>query len=204
MISDKNAILRYKQFVDQHVSMNAIEWGLFKSRFSCTTHVKGEIIRCPGDVCRHLSFISQGIVRAYVIDEEGRDTTWSIYFNDANSEMTNVYVVDYDSFLHQTPSSLTFEVLEECHLISARYEDIQYLYRRSKKAEMLGRKMAELAYSFVQQLTLDNITKPAAQRYQEFIEKRPYLLDKVPQYHIATLLGIAPQSLSRIKRELSR
>ena len=62
--------------------------------------------------------------------------------------------------------------------------------------------MAEQAYSYAHNLILDRLTKTASMRYQEFIENTPYLLDKVPQYHIATFLGITPQSLSRIKKEI--
>jgi hypothetical protein len=61
--------------------------------------------------------------------------------------------------------------------------------------------MAELAYSYTHNLIIDRLTKTASERYNNFINQTPYLLDKVPQYHIATLLGITPQSLSRIKKE---
>ena len=192
---------RYKQFTSQHVSFNPIEWKLLESRLKETRHKKGEIIHHSGDICNNLMFINYGIIRAYIISENGSDHTWSIFFNDDNSEMTNVYVVDYDSFVKQSQSQLSFEVLEDCQLLSLSYEDLQLLYKYSKRAERFGRVMAELAYSHTHNLIIDRLTKTAAQRYQNFIDKTPYLLDKVPQYHIATLLGITPQSLSRIKKE---
>ena len=80
-------------------------------------------------------------------------------------------------------------------------ERIRYNY--SKKGERFGRLMAEQAYSHTHHLVIDRLTKTASQRFKEFMDKTPYLLDKVPQYHIATLLGIAPQSLSRLKKELN-
>jgi len=133
---------KYKQFMDKYVSLNQIEWTLFKSKLKVIHHKKGEIIHYAGDVCTKLMFINYGIIRAYVIDINGKDYTWNICFNDTNSKMTNVYIVDYDSFVNQNQSKISFE---------------------------------------------------------DLINEAPYLLEKVPQYHIATYLGITPQSLSRLK-----
>jgi len=191
---------KYKNFISQYVSFNLLEWQLCKSKLKVAKYQKGEIIHYAGDICQQLYFINSGIVRAYLIDDNGKDYTWSIFFNDDNAEMTNVFVVDYDSFINQSESQLSFEVLEECELLCIEYDDIQSLYKYFKKGEQLGRIMAELAYSHVHKIKIDQLTKTASERFESFVEKTPYLLDKVPQYHIATYLGITPQSLSRLKK----
>lgn len=193
---------KYKNFLDQYVSLSLLEWQLFKSKLKHSTHTKGEIIHYAGDVCQKLSFINSGIVRAYIIDDKGKDYTWSISFNDENADVSNVYIVDYDSFVQKNESKLSFEVLEACELLSIDYEDLQTLYKYSKKGEQLGRIMAELAYSHVHNITMNRLTQTASKRFETFVKNTPYLLEKVPQYHIATYLGITPQSLSRLKREL--
>lgn len=192
---------KYKQFLDNHISFNIIEWTLFKSKLKISHHKKGEIIHYAGYICNKLMFINSGIIRTYIIDDKGKDHTWGICFNSEKSEMINVYVVDYESFVNQSPSKMSFEVLEDCELFSVSYSDVQFLYNHSKKGERLGRLMAELAYSHTHNLLIDRLTKTASQRFKEFIDKTPYLLDKVPQYHIVTYLGITPQSLSRLKKE---
>lgn len=202
MVNNKT-LLKYKKFIDQHVNINAVEWALFKSKLKLDYYKKGEIIHTAGSVCNRLMFINHGIVRAYVIDPNGKDYTWSICFNDKNSKMTNVYVVDYDSFINKTSSQISFEVLQDCELLSVSYDDTQFLYNYSKKGERFGRLMAELAYSHVHRLFIDRSIKTAKERFEDFVEQTPYLLDKVPQYHIATYLGIAPQSLSRLKKEMA-
>lgn len=68
-----------------------------------------------------------------------------------------------------------------------------------KKGERFGRLMAEMAYSHTNHATIDRLTKTAKERFDDLINEAPYLLEKVPQYHIATYLGITPQSLSRLK-----
>ncbi len=188
--------------MDKYVSLNMIEWTLFKSKLKKFQYKKGEIIHYAGDVCTKLMFINNGIIRAYIIDENGKDYTWNICFNDTNSKMTNVYAVDYDSFINQNESKISFEVLEDCELLSLTYNDLQFLYNNSKKGEKFGRLMAELAYSHTHNAAINRLTKTAKERFEDFRNQTPYLLDKVPQYHIATYLGITPQSLSRLKKEL--
>lgn len=196
-----NVFDQYRQFSSKYVSFNVLEWELLKSKLTVVDYKKGEIFHQAGDVCDHLMFINQGIVRAYVLSDSGDDYTWSIFFNDQDSEMTNVFVVDYESFISQSASRLHFEVLADCQLLALSQKDLQFLYKHAKKSERFGRLMAELAYSYTHNLVIDRMTKSAPERYVEFVEKTPYLLDKVPQYHIATLLGITPQSLSRIKKQ---
>jgi CRP-like cAMP-binding protein len=190
---------KYKKFMDKYVSLNQIEWTLFKSKIKIDHYKKGEIIHYAGDVCTKLMFINYGIIRAYIIDINGKDYTWNICFNDINSKMTNVYIVDYDSFVNQSQSRISFEVLEDCELLSLTYNDLQFLYKYSKKGERFGRLMAEIAYSHTHNATIDRLTKTAKERFEDLINEAPYLLEKVPQYHIATYLGITPQSLSRLK-----
>jgi CRP-like cAMP-binding protein len=194
---------KYKKFIDQYISFNIIEWTLFKSKLKTSHHKKGEIVHYAGDICTKLMFINSGIARAYIIDDEGKDHTWSIYFNDDNAKMTNFYLVDYDSFIHQNTSYISIEILEDCELVTVGYDDVHFLYNKLKKGERFGRLMSESAYSYTHNYIIDRMTKSATQRFEEFMKNTPYLLDKVPQYHIATLLGIAPQSLSRLKKRLT-
>jgi len=193
---------QYKKFIDQYVKLNRLEWALIQSKLKVHHYKKGEIIHCIGDVCRQLMFINTGVVRSYFLDPKGKDFTWSIYFNDEDSTISNVYLVDYDSFINQKPSRMSFEVLEDCELVSTNYDDTQFIYAHSKKGERLGRLMAELAYSHIHNLIIDQNTRTATERFLDFVEKTPYLAEKVPQYHIASYLGIAPQSLSRLKKKL--
>lgn len=198
-----NVFIKYKQIFDQYVALTPEEWVLFKEKSKVYHYTKGEVIHSAGDVCRQLLFINYGIVRAYIIDAEGKDYTWSILFNDENSAISNVYPVDYDSFVNQKKSRLSFEVLDDCQLLSIDYDELQAIYLTSKNGERFGRLMAEQAYSYVHNLILDRSMKTASMRYKELVENTPYLFEKVPQYHIATFLGITPQSLSRIKKAIT-
>lgn len=193
---------QYKKFIYQYVPLSPIEWNLLQKLSRVEHFKKGEIIHLSGSVFDKIYFINHGLIRAYIIDAEAKDFTWNLFFNDKNSEMTNVYVVDYESFVNKRESKITFEVLEDCELISTTYDNLSLFYNESKTSERFGRIMAELAYSSVHNSVINKLTKTAQERYEELIKNSPYLLEKVPQYHIASFLGITPQSLSRIKSSL--
>lgn len=191
----------YRAFVEKYVPMNLIEWHLMKSNLRVSHYDKGDIIIHMDEICKELLFITQGLARGYLIDEKGKDYTWCLYFNDKNAQVHNLFVTDYESFLHQKPSNIEIEALEACEVISVAYTDVQNVYSYLKKGERFGRLMAEEAYSYLHQQIIDRQTKSAKERFEDFLKQTPFLLDKVPQYYIATLLGITPQHLSRLKKE---
>jgi len=190
---------KYKQFIEKYISLNFTEWNLFKSKLKIKRYKKGQTIHHIGDVCSQLLFINSGLARAYMIGEDGKDHTWIIFFNDKNSHMTNLFVIDYSSFLNQKESDLGIEAIEDCELFAIEYSNVQLLYDKLKKGERFGRLMSQEAYSYLHKQMLDRELKTAKERFDEFMEVTPFLLDKVPQYHIATFLGITPQHLSRLK-----
>ena len=108
---------KYKKFMNQYISFNYIEWSILKSKLQILHYKKGDIIHHIDDISDKLMFINSGLARAYIIDENGKDYTWSIFFNDKNSHMTNLFLVDYESFINQTPSKLTIDAIEDCEVI---------------------------------------------------------------------------------------
>ncbi|MDH4944525.1 Crp/Fnr family transcriptional regulator [Sulfurimonas sp. C5] len=192
---------KYKDFIKQHISFNLIEWKILESKLVIKKFKKSETILFQGDICNQIYFINSGLVRAYVIDENGKDFTWSVFYNDENAGVTNLFVIDYDSFLHQKAATINIEALEDTEVVAINYTDVQFLYNNFKKWERFGRLMTEAAYSYLHNQTIQRQTKSANERFELFMQETPHLLNKVPQYHIATFLGITPQHLSRLKKE---
>lgn len=192
---------KYKEFIQQYISLNFTEWNLVKSKLKIEYYKKGDIIHNIDNICTKLMFVNSGLARGYIIDENGKDHTWSIYFNDKNSHMTNLFVIDYESFLNQTKSKFCIDALEDCEVVVTDYKDVQFLYNNTKKGDRFGRMMSDEAYKYLHNFIIQRQTTSAKQRFEEFINTTPYLMEKVPQYHIATFLGITPQHLSRLKKE---
>ena len=196
-----NMFSKYKAFMEQYVSLNLAEWNIVRTKLKLQHYQKGEIIHHVGDICTQLMFINSGLARAFIIDENGKDSTWAIFFNDENANMTNLFVVDYESFINHKESKLEIVALEDCEVVVMNFEDVAFLYDNAKKGNIFGRLMAEAAYSYLHDLVIQRQTLTAKERFEHFIRETPHLLEKVPQYHIASFLGVTPQHLSRLKKE---
>lgn len=191
---------KFFEFMNQNITLSGDEVELLKKTLFKKHFKKGESIHHCEHTHDSTYFIESGTARGYYIDENGKDTTWYIYFNDENSHLTNLFVIDYDSYLNQTPSKLHFEALSDCTVWIMKKEDIDYLCLQHLKWSEFMRRSSDMAYSLVHEKYFTQLVQNAEERFAEFLIKTPYLLNKVPQYHIASYLGITPQHLSRLKK----
>jgi len=192
---------KYKRFIEKYINITSEEWEHYKSKINIEYYKKGQIIHHVGNVCNKISFINSGLVRSYILDDNGKDYTWNIMFNDNNAKVNNLFVVDYYSFITQNESMVNIEVLEDCELLVLEYEEVSGLHKTLQKEERLSRIITEVAYTTLYEKMLDRQTKTSQERFEALMQTTPYLLDKVPQYHIATYLGMTPQYLSQLKKD---
>ncbi len=197
-------MMTFQKFIEQIIDINEEEWNETDIEFKKVHYKKGDIINKEGEVFRNIYFINSGIVRSYFIDKEGRDFTWYIHYSSEQANMKNLFVVDYASFIRQEPSKLFFEVIEDTELFSIDFNSIQKLYNLSAKWQKLGRLMADEGYYNIHHRTFSLLTENAKTRYKRLLKENPNLLQIVPQYYIASYLGITPQSLSRIRKEYDK
>ena len=175
-----------------YIEFNEDEERLIDNLFSVKHFAKGEHFLLAGDVCREAGFIESGVFRFYINTGE-RDATY--YF-----AAENEFICDYPSFLPQRPSFINIQALESAEIQAISFNDLQRFYREMNFGERFGRLIAEEIFvDSIQQLTSFYQDKPAV-RYQNFVHRFPQLLQRLPQYHIASYVGIEPQSLSRIRR----
>lgn len=156
---------------------------------------KRQYILQQGDVCKYFNFVVRGCLRMYNVDENG-----NIHILQFASE--NWWINDNDSFHSNLPSELNIDALEDTMVLQINLQDLAYLYKKSRKFNLIFRVLFEKAYATLQQRLLQNISSTAQSRYLFFIEKYPHLLNRLPQTQIAAYLGITPEFLSRIKSEM--
>lgn len=144
---------------------------------------------------KKLFFIQAGIVRAFRIID-GEDFTYFFF-------STNDFAVDYQSYLTNTSSSLYLETLTATTFIEYNKKDIEELYDKYPKFLKIGKLMAEGAYLSAAERLKQHQTDDLKTRYLKLVAKNPALFQNVSQHYIASYLGVKPQSLSRIRAELS-
>lgn len=175
-----------------YIEFDEDEERFIDSVFKVKHFAKGEHFLLAGDVCRSAAFIESGVFRFYINTDE-RDPT---YYFTAESE----FICDYPSFLPQRPSYVNIQALEAAEIRAISFDDLQRFYREIRFGERFGRLMAEEIFvDSMQQLASFYADKPAI-RYQNFVDRFPQLVQRLPQYYIASYVGIEPQSLSRIRR----
>jgi CRP-like cAMP-binding protein len=144
-------------------------------------------------------FIVSGEARSFYTDFTGKTITWSFHFNTSHSISKNLFAVDYRSFLSNEISSISIETLTDVTAIMFTREQVDYLIANSLVYERWMRKLNENAYIHTYDRVFTLLTMTATERYEKLIKEEPQLLQMFSSYYIASYLGIAPQSLSRIR-----
>lgn len=147
-----------------------------------------------GKVCDFIAFVENGLLRFYNI-KEGNEKIKAFWF-------PNDFISDYRSFLSNSPSIHYIETLEDTTLLVIERDKLNQLYDRYINLQKLGRLMSERLYLMVAK-RLDNfIEDTPEERYKDLISKEKRLVQMIPQYMLASYLGISPETLSRIRKRI--
>lgn len=164
------------------------------SLFKAKTYQKGDFFLAEGQVCKQVGFVTKGLVR-YYINHDGEDKTYD--FGQENN-----FVCNYESFLPQTPSTKNIQALEDCTILQISYDDLQVFYNSVRGAERFGRMVIEQVFIQTLQDLSSFYTDTPELRYEKFLTRHPDLLQRISQYHVASYVGVKPQSLSRIRKRI--
>lgn len=172
------------------------EWEAVVKLLEFRIFQKNELLVKAGEICRHVYFINKGLVRIfYLVD--GKEIVTG--FVD-----TNNYVSEYAGFLTKSPSGKYLQSLDETEVQMLSYEGLQSLYNTYPRFQILGRKIAESLFILFD-MQIDALTTLSPEdRYKRLIESRSPLLQNVPQYMLASYLGVTPEHLSRIRKKIFR
>lgn len=148
-----------------------------------------------GDVSRYQNFVNKGCLRLFYIDENG-------FEHNIQFAVEDWWIGDMASFLTQKPASLYVEALEDSEVLQIDNATMENLYIKIPKLERFFRILLQNAFISFEQRILSNLSKSAEEKYLEFINKYPYMEQRLPQIHIASYLGITPEFLSKLKKKL--
>ncbi len=163
-----------------------------------TTRIKKrQFIDQPGFTSGYRHYIVSGAFRSYFIDAEGKEHTVQIAIDDW-------YVSDFYSYITQTPATLFVEALEDSIIFQMKYEDIEGLCSKIHRLSEYFRITTERAFAFSRNRALSNLCMTAEERYLEFIDRYPGIVQRVPQKVIASYLGMSAEFLSKIRGKLAR
>jgi CRP-like cAMP-binding protein len=175
------------------VSLNEAEWDLLAGNLVTKVLRKNEYFLREGQLCQAIGFVCKGTLVYYKLLKTGEEATTDFAF-------AGDWVTDNRSRLSGTSSLINIKAIGETELLVITQQNLEQCYRLIPKLERLGRILIEQAFVKIALQSIDLQTLSATQRYEKLLRDHPEVIQKIPLYHIASYLGIAPKSLSRIRR----
>jgi CRP-like cAMP-binding protein len=182
---------KYKIFGKETLSLNKESIALLEKVVKVEELPKGHLLLKEGQVCHRLYYLEKGTARTFYY-HNGKDITSWIYPED-------ITFSSWYSFLGRKPSFETIEILEPATVYSITLDELENLYQKSPQIERIGRKMLEQNLSFVDIFYKGYLFMSAKERYNLLLYIFPDITQRVNLGHIASLLGISQETLSRIR-----
>jgi CRP-like cAMP-binding protein len=180
--------------IEEYISLCDADIQIIDSLFKHKEYKANQFIHQEGVVCNNLWFIAKGLVR-YTSNINGDDRTF-IFRNEGN------FIGDIEGFIKRTPATKSIVTIEDCTIYAISKNDLQVFYQEVTHGERFGRLLVENIFAAAVNHLVSFYTESPEQRYIKLIRQSKDFIQRIPQYHIASFLGIKPQSLCRIKKRL--
>jgi CRP-like cAMP-binding protein len=179
--------------MSKYVKLSDEEFEHFASMLVPRRLKKKERLLTAGELCWFEGFVHTGCLRVYCTDNEGADHI--LYFAPEDSWFTDV-----QSFISKKPALLNIDAVEDSEVLLLAGSSKERLYREVPKFERLFRLMTQWALVALQERLIGCMRLTAVERYRDFKNRHPALVNRIPQYQIAAYLGMSPEFLSKIRR----
>jgi CRP-like cAMP-binding protein len=183
------------KYISNYITLTTEEIDFLKSKVLYRKYLKGQYIVQQGDVCKYSGFVISGCTKTFYADKEGQEHIVMFSIEDW-------WASDMGSFVTQTPADFNVQCLENTELIIFPYDIIEELYIEIPKLERFFRKILEKALAASQKRIVRSFSLSAKEQYLYFRNQYPKIEQRIPQYMIASYLGITKEFLSKIKSQL--
>lgn len=177
------------------MTLNNVEANIFESFWIRKTYQKGDYLLRNGETCRYDTYVISGVVKAFYINSETGNEEILFFAID------DWWASDIDSFSKQKPSIYTIQAIEKTTVLRISYPSFQKLLEKIPSLERYFRLILESYLGALQKRIIYNNVFDAENRYYDFLATYPKIVEKVPQYLIASYLGISPEFISRIRKK---
>lgn len=185
------------EFLSKSLQINESEILPLIQNYPIKTVEKDEFLLRQGERCNFVFFVESGLLRQYAIDEKGKEHTIAF-------APESWFVTDRESVYFQQPSVYFIQALEESRLAYIDEDFIQTLIEKIPAFAELNNRLLHNQIRHLQHRVYELLAATAEERYLKFIKMYPNVLLRVPQTMVASYLGITPESLSRVRKEISR
>jgi CRP/FNR family transcriptional regulator, anaerobic regulatory protein len=181
--------------IDQKVKLTQSDIDLCQTFFVSVKHPKNTLLDSHNKIPDTLYFISKGYMRLFYLDDNGDEATTHI-------NAPNSFITPFLSFINQFKAKESLQCVTDCELLKIARSDLATLIAKSDKFKAFSLIIFEQAINATETRANDLATLSAEQRYKKLLTNQPDILQNVPIQQIASYLGIKPESLSRIRRQI--
>ena len=186
----------FNQFITKYLEFTETELVDLNNKCTQVAFVKGDIIIKAGEVQKNIYFITKGIIRNYIENNKGEIKIYN--FRSEGMTVTGYAIYNYEEKLK---ALVNVECLEDCIMIEMPITVINYVIDNMKLGDRLGRFMAEAHVVQMLHYVIQRDTKTIIEQLESIDKNFPNIHQRVPQYMIASYLGITPVHLSNLKKK---
>jgi CRP-like cAMP-binding protein len=185
------------QKLDEKIKLSDEEKKLSRSFFIPKKLRKKQYLLQEGDVCKYVAFVEKGLLRSFTVDDKGHEHIAQFAFE-------GWWMADQFSFLTGEPSEYNIEALEDCELLLLTRQAEEEMLEKIPKFERYFRILLQNNLIATQKRLVSSLTQSAEERYNEFVSACPTTLPRrIPQHMLASYLGVTPETISRIRKQMS-
>lgn len=180
--------------IKEYIPVSDTEVSIIHSLFELEEYKANETLLKEGTICNKMWFIEKGLIR-FTTQADGEDRTF-IFRNEG------CFISDIEGLIQHTPATKSIIAIEDCRVYAITQSNLQLFFRDLAHGERFGRLLVERIFVAAVNHIVSFYTESPETRYIKLIKQNKDFLQRIPQYHIASFLGIKPQSLCRIKKRL--
>jgi len=186
--------LLFKKF-DEKIALTTEEKEMSRTFFVPKKLRKKQYLLQEGDPCKYVAFVEKGILRLYSVDDKGTEHIIQFAFE-------GWWIADQFSFLTGEPSLYNIDALEDCELLLLSKTAEEEMMQKLPKVEKYFRLLLQNHLVATQRRLISSLSHSAEEKYTELINSCPSIPQRVPQHMMASFLGITPETLSRIRKNM--
>ncbi|KAB8332222.1 Crp/Fnr family transcriptional regulator [Scytonema tolypothrichoides VB-61278] len=184
----------FYDFISRLLPNHGIDFSKLDSQLRKQTIGKGDYLFREGEICQFIGFIIKGCFRIFILKDD-KEITFDFF-------VENRPIADYESYFRKQPTRFYLQAIESSEILILNDVCLDLLFEKSQNGQRLQRLVVETLFFRFRDKLLSLYMDEPDERYLKLLETEPALLQRIPQYYLASYLGIEPESLSRLKKRL--
>lgn len=183
-----------KTEIEKYTQLTEDEWLGFSSLWESCTLSKNEYMTRAGQTENWFYFVYDGVLRLFA-DKDGEEINAGFSYN-------NEFSGEYASFLSQEPTEFYIQAITNCSLLRISYQNLMHQFDELKSIERFGRQFNAKILIDMAKRQLESRSFSAEEKYKRLLTQSPHILQLVPQKHLASYLGMTPETFSRLRAKI--